>query len=89
MLKIIIKYFHYSIKVDLEESLKKHFREMDINNSGSLTAQEIKDSWTRLGIDITKSQVVAAIKAFDNNGDKKISLQGNLSFISTSSILIF
>lgn len=60
----------------LINQLKENFNKIDINRSGKITANEIKEAWKKAGVEMENSRIVAIIKAFDKNGDRMISLQG-------------
>ena len=57
----------------LQEHLAAAFALMDVDYSGKLSVQELRDAMTNLGIDITDHEMELIIKFFDQNADNQIS----------------
>ena len=51
------------------ESLKKKFDEIDVDGSGAISADELKQALVKVGKNPSDDEVKAMLKKFDANGD--------------------
>mmetsp|Transcript_19320 Transcript_19320/g.13872 ORF Transcript_19320/g.13872 Transcript_19320/m.13872 type:complete len:101 (+) Transcript_19320:1245-1547(+) len=58
-----------------EEKLMALFKNFDVDDSGFITVQNFKDSFTKFGQDISDSDINTIFKHHDIVGDSRISFQ--------------
>ena len=58
------------------------FKHIDMDGDGSITADEVKQTWTQDGKKFTDADVEKWWRAIDTDGDGKISIDGKLTLMS-------
>ncbi|XP_069114946.1 calmodulin-like [Argopecten irradians] len=69
---------------DEEETLKEAFRLLDKDDSGFLTADELKHAMQNLGERLTDEEVATMIREADLDGDGKINYEEYVKMITSS-----
>lgn len=57
------------------------FRSIDKDGNGYIHPEEIKRHWQESGINLSDQSILAIVKAFDLDSDRRINLEGNFSKI--------
>lgn len=60
-----------------EEELREAFKVFDVDNSGTITASELKQVITKLGIQLSQEEINEMIKSADSSGDGQVQYSGN------------
>jgi len=58
-----------------EEKLAAIFKTFDVDNSGQITAENIKDAFSKFGKEVTEDEVKEIMKAHDLDGGNTISME--------------
>lgn len=65
-----------------QEELKEAFRVFDVDNSGTITADELKQVVSKLGIHLSQEEINEMIKAADTSGDGQVQYAGKHQLFS-------
>jgi calmodulin len=64
-----------------EFTLRKIFKEFDLNNSGSITLDELAAMLAKLGIQVDRKFIVAILRKIDSNGSGVIEFEEFMSIV--------
>ncbi|KAH7932029.1 hypothetical protein HPB51_029577 [Rhipicephalus microplus] len=68
-------HYYPELPTEVEERLEKLFRKLDVNEDGSLDANEIRTSFQKLGIQIETDEAMRLLKRMDKDGSLTISFE--------------
>lgn len=58
-----------------DDKLEAIFKSFDIDNTGEITAQNLKDAFSKFGKEVSDDEIDQIMKAHDLDGGKTISLE--------------